>query len=141
MFVNRATAYTIWPKTAIDLYQHELRGRILVKNVFLLFVIAFLLMFFLVERYSSTDFSEQPVALNKTQKPEITMFGTRSCKYCATARAFFEYHHLPFQENDIETSEKNLNLFYMLGGKGTPLLIVNGVIIYGFDEKAIRQAL
>ena len=95
----------------------------------------------LVGHFSSPAFSSDPVVLRHGNEPKIVMFGTQSCKYCAIARSFFQAHHLPFVENDIDTSDKHLQMFYILGGKGTPLIVVNGEIIHGFDETAIRAAL
>ncbi len=103
--------------------------------------VLFVAIYLWVSQHSSTGFSENPVTLSKSSTPEIVMFGTQSCKYCAATRAFFEFHQLPYEELDIENSDKDMEMFYLLGGKGTPLLIVNGVIIHGFDEDAIRRAL
>jgi len=69
------------------------------------------------------------------------MFGSQSCHYCAIARSFFKKHKLSYTENDIDQSIKHREMFYRLGGQGTPLIIVNKSIIHGFDEKQIRAAL
>lgn len=95
----------------------------------------------LLNHYSSDSFSDEPVVLHKAVPPNIVMFGTQSCKYCAIARAFFDKNQLPYIEHDIEASDKNQQLFYLMGGKGTPLIIVNGEIIHGFEEQAIRDNL
>ena len=107
------------------------------------FIIAALLLasYMLVENYSSESLSDEPVKLTQADPPRIVMFGTRSCKYCALTRAFFRKHNLPYVEHDIETSDKYMQKFILLGGRGTPLVIINGNIIYGFDENLMRSSL
>lgn len=86
-------------------------------------------------------YSEAPVELRHANPPEIVMFSTRSCKYCEIARGFFAKHNLPYTEHDIELSDKHMQTFQLLGGRGTPLILINGNIIHGFDEQMLRDAL
>lgn len=111
------------------------------KNSFIIIVIGFLALFFVVEHFSTNLISDEPITLRKANPPEIVMFGSRSCRYCHLAKEFFAKHNLPYTEHDIELSDKHRELFYMMGGRGTPLLIVNGEIIHGFEESLIRDAL
>ena len=111
------------------------------KHPFFIIVALFLAAFILVNKFSSPYFSDEPVVLRHGNPPDILMLGTQSCKYCEVARAFFATHDLPYVEHDIEASEKHLQMFYLLGGKGTPLVIINGQVIHGFDETAMRRAL
>lgn len=76
-----------------------------------------------------------------TTPPQIIMFGSQSCEYCKLARHFFDKHQLPYTENDIDISDKHRQTFDILGGKGTPLIIINKELIHGFDEAMIRDAL
>ncbi len=111
------------------------------KKSFFIIPILFLGAYIAVSKYSSERLSDDPVTLKRADPPEILMFGTQSCKYCRLARKFFALHDLPYVEKDIETSDQNMQAFYLLDGKGTPLIIVNGRVIHGFDEQAIRDAL
>jgi len=101
----------------------------------------FLILYYAISQLPNNDLSDQPVVFNKENPPEIVMFGSQSCRYCATARSFFKKHNLPYIEHDIDQSIKHRDMFYRLGGRGTPLIIVNKSIIHGFDEKQIREAL
>ena len=111
------------------------------KSPFFIIAALFLAFYMLVSHYSDDSFSSDPVVLKHSQTPSIVMLGTQSCKYCSIARAFFDTHKLAYVEHDIEASDKHMQMFYMLGGRGTPLLIINGQIIHGWDEAAIRDAL
>ncbi len=105
--------------------------------IFALFIIAF----FTLKHYAVNQISDEPVVLKKGNPPEIIMYSTQDCGYCILAKAFFKKHKLPFTEYDIERSEKHMKMFYLLGGRGTPLLIINKEIIHGYDERLIRKAL
>ncbi len=97
--------------------------------------------FFLVQYFSKQMLSDEPVVLTKAQPPEIVMYSTQNCPYCYITKAFFKKHNLPYVEHDIERSEKHMQMFYLLGGQGTPLVIINKEIIHGFDERQMRKAL
>jgi len=105
--------------------------------IFTLFIAGF----FLVQKFSTQMLSDKPVVLTKANPPEIIMYSTQSCGYCIITKDFFNKHNLPFTEYDIEKSKKHMNTFYILGGRGTPLVIINKEIIHGFNEKLMRQAL
>ena len=112
-----------------------------VKQPFLIIILLFFASYLIVAKFSSDTLSNSPVVLSKANPPEILMFGTQSCKYCKLARQFFDKHQLPYTEHDIDTSDKHREMFYLMGGKGTPLIIVNGQVIHGFDERYIRENL
>ncbi len=97
--------------------------------------------YFFIQQYAQKLISDEPVILTKADPPEIIMYGTKTCMYCYVAKEFFRKHQLPFTEFDIEESDKNMQMFTLLGGRGTPLIIVNKEIIYGYDEQLIRDAL
>jgi len=105
--------------------------------IFVLFIAGFLL----VQHYSKQMLSDEPIVLTKANPPEIVMYSTQNCPYCYITKEFFRKHKLPFKEYDIERSEKHLKIFYLLGGSGTPLVIINKEIIHGFDERQMRKAL
>ncbi|MDQ1362928.1 MAG: hypothetical protein QG652_788 [Pseudomonadota bacterium] len=111
------------------------------RRLSLLFIFtAISALYFLAVLRSQPGLSDQPLVLHTTP-PEIIMFGTQSCGYCRQARQFFEKHHLPYTERDIEASDEHRKNFDLLGGRGTPLLIINRQLLHGFDEQAVRKAL
>jgi glutaredoxin len=110
------------------------------KNIPLIIAVGLLIAYGALMQRSGTSLSDEPVVLHHSP-PQIVMFGTRSCMYCQQAREFFKKHNLPYVEHDIELSDEHRRLFDLLGGRGTPLLIINKEIIHGFDERAVRDAL
>ena len=113
----------------------------LLKHPLTIIFVLFVAGFFLVEKYSQQYLSDEPVVLTKANPPQIIMYSTQNCMYCFLAKSFFIKHDLPYTEYDIERSDEHARMFYTLGGRGTPLLIVNKEIIYGFDENLVRDAL
>jgi len=97
--------------------------------------------FIFIQQYVHQHISDEPVVLTKADPPHIIMYGTQSCMYCHIAKTFFEKHQLPYTEYDVEKSDKHMKTFSLLGGRGTPLIIVNKEIIHGYDEQQIRNAL
>jgi mycoredoxin len=104
--------------------------------IFTLFIVGF----FVLQHFSKKLLSDEPLILTNPE-PVIIMYGTQNCPYCVLTKTFFEKHKLPYIEYDIERSEKHMKMFYLLGGKGTPLIIINKEIIHGFDESLMRKAL
>ena len=105
--------------------------------IFALFIAGY----FFIQQYAQQQLSDEPVVLTKADPPQIIMYGTQYCQYCYLAKAFFKKHNLPYTEYDLDSSDKHMQTFYLLGGTGTPLLIVNKQIIHGFEERLRRKAL
>ena len=97
-------------------------------------------LYYAADQRSNMTLSDEPLVLHRFP-PEIVMFGTQSCQYCQLAREFFKQHHLSYQEHDIEKSDEHRRMFDLLGGRGTPLIIINRELIHGFDEAVVRKAL
>lgn len=108
--------------------------------VFIMFAL-FIAGYFFIQQYTEQYISDAPVTLTKADPPSIIIYTSESCMYCHIAKQFFRKHNLPFTEYDIDNSDKNRQMFYILGGRGTPLIIVNKEIISGYDERLIRDAL
>jgi len=101
------------------------------------------LILFVIYSFSqlSNQQSNEAVVFNKESPPKILMLSTQSCRYCKQARQFFKQHELPYTELDIETSDKNMQMFQLLGGRGTPLIVIDGQSLHGFDERSVRRAI
>lgn len=108
----------------------------LVLFAFALALSAFLLPFTLVQTAAASE------GASKTQsKPEIVMYATQTCGYCAKARAWFQGKNLAWQERDIEASADAHAEWKALGGRGTPLILVNGKSFQGFDQAGLEAEL
>ena len=113
----------------------------LVKHPLFIIIALFIAGYFFIQQYTEQYVSDAPVILTKANPPSIVMYSSTSCMYCYIAKQFFNKHKLPFTEYNVDNSDKRREEFYILGGRGTPLLIINKEIIYGYDERLIRDAL
>ncbi len=114
--------------------------RLFKHPLFIIFAL-FIAGYFFIQQYTQQYVSDAPVTLTRANPPSIVMYSSTSCMYCHIARQFFNKHNLPFTEYNVDNSDKHREMFYILGGRGTPLLIINKEIIYGYDERLIREAL
>ena len=75
-------------------------------------------------------------------KPKVKMYSTTWCGFCAAARNFFETHKIPYEDVDIEKNPKEAQeMMEKSGQMGVPVININGKIIIGFDQPAIKKAL
>jgi len=72
---------------------------------------------------------------------KVVMYATEWCGYCKQTRRFLDSKGIPFQEYDIEKSDEGRKAYEALGGRGIPLIDVNGTIIRGFAPDDILAAL
>ncbi len=71
----------------------------------------------------------------------VVLYATDWCGYCKLTRRFLDQKGIPFSEFDIEKSAKGRKAYEALGGRGIPLLDVNGTLIRGYSPEAILAAL
>ncbi|MEN8204989.1 MAG: glutaredoxin domain-containing protein [Pseudomonadota bacterium] len=72
---------------------------------------------------------------------EVVMYGVPDCGYCRQARRYFTGHGIDFVEYNINRSSRRMKEFRRLGGRGTPLILIDGKKIHGFKPQAIKAAL
>ena len=72
---------------------------------------------------------------------EVVMYGVPDCGYCRQARQYFEDHDVDYVEYNINKSSKRMKEFRRLGGRGAPLILIDGKKIQGFKPQAIEAAL
>lgn len=76
-----------------------------------------------------------------TKAPEVVMYATSDCGYCAKARAYFDARGVAFEERDIDASPEARREWKEKGGVGTPLILINGRHIQGFDQSGLDAML
>ena len=83
-------------------------------------------------------------AKSSTQRgaqPEVIMYATEWCGYCAAARQFFSDNGIRFLELDVERTSAGYEGHRKLGGNGVPIIVVGDDIVQGFDEGKLRSLL
>ena len=80
-------------------------------------------------------------AAGAAKAPEVVMYATSDCGYCAKARAYFDARGVAFEERDIDASPEARREWKEKGGVGTPLILINGRHFQGFDQSGLDAAL
>ncbi|GFM86216.1 NrdH-redoxin [Pseudomonas cichorii] len=87
-------------------------------------------------------FNPQPASVAQSySQAKVVMYATEWCGYCKQTRRFLDSKGIAFTEYDIEKSAEGRKAYEALGGRGIPLLDVNGTLIRGFSPDAILAAL
>ena len=104
-------------------------------------VLLVLAVMFWVGSHLPSPQGSQPSAEAAADQPEIRLYATDWCGYCKRARAFFAANGIRYTEYDIEKSTEARREHQQLGGRGVPLIVVDGEVVHGFNEGALRQLL
>jgi len=74
-------------------------------------------------------------------RPEVKMYATSWCPYCAKARAYFARRNIAYVEVDIEKSKEGRAEYDRLGARGIPVILVGPQRMNGFSEARLSQLL
>lgn len=75
------------------------------------------------------------------QPGDIRMISSENCAICLEARHWMTAHRVAFAECQIERDAACRAEFERLNGVGTPILVVRGVSMLGFDPVRLHEAL
>ena len=75
------------------------------------------------------------------QPGDIRMLSSTTCGICTSARVWFKTHEVRFDECFIENDADCRVLFEATRSPGTPVILVKGKPLLGFDPQRIRAAL
>lgn len=85
---------------------------------------------------------------NQISANEVMLYTTSWCQNCKNAKAFFENRGIKYTNYDIEKSKEGQERHEVLakpfrkaGQVGVPLIVVNGTVMYGFNENQLLAAL
>ncbi len=70
-------------------------------------------------------------------RADVVLFATSWCGYCAKTRDLLKKSGVPFVEHDIETSAEGKSQYDAIGGRGVPILLINGEMVRGYDPNLI----
>lgn len=72
----------------------------------------------------------------------VTVYGTKTCIWCAKTREFLKKNKIKFKDIDIENNNKAEKTMIKISGQnGFPVIDINGKIVLGFDESKLRRLL
>ena len=86
-----------------------------------------------------------PNVIHGTEKAsiqnEVYIFTQTFCPSCLHAKKYMQEHNIKYIELDIEQDPQALKAFERINGRGTPLIVINKKMMYGFSPEFIHKNL
>ncbi|MDP9711305.1 UNVERIFIED_ORG: glutaredoxin-like YruB-family protein [Pseudomonas fluorescens] len=113
-------------------------GNVLKKVALVLLVVVVYQNWGKIERvFNPSQMASEQVRANA----KVVLYATDWCGYCKQTKRFLDQKGIAFKEFDIEKDTEARKAYEALGGRGIPLIDVNGTLIRGFDPDEILAAL
>lgn len=74
-------------------------------------------------------------------KPVVELYVTSWCPYCTKAKAYFDGKGIAYSIYDIDKDAAANQRFKRYGGRGVPLVMINGTAIAGYSVAEYEKAL
>lgn len=101
-------------------------------------LIVFCLVVFLYQKWDHVDRYFNPLPdYAAAHDGKVLFYSTAWCGYCKKTRALLETHNIDYFEYDIEKSDEGNRQHKALGGRGIPVLLINGEVIKGYDPQRV----
>lgn len=72
---------------------------------------------------------------------EIVVYTMEGCPPCARVKQFLTRMGVPFQAKDVRRDPQAREEFMRMGFRGTPVTLIDGQAIVGFDQARLMAAL
>jgi glutaredoxin len=72
---------------------------------------------------------------------EVVVYTMEGCPPCAMVKQFLTRMGVPFQAKDVRRDPQAREEFMRMGFKGTPVTLIDGRPIVGFDQTRLAAAL
>jgi len=73
---------------------------------------------------------------------EVEIFTTPTCIWCRKTKEWFKEHKVKYEEHDVSVDDKaREEMIEKSEQMGVPVVLVDGQVIVGFDEQALKKAL
>lgn len=113
-------------------------GNVLKKVLLVLLVVVVYQNWGKIERvFNPSQMASEQIRANA----KVVLYATDWCGYCKQTKRFLDQKGIAFKEFDIEKDTEARKAYEALGGRGIPLIDVNGTLIRGFDPDEILAAL
>ena len=73
---------------------------------------------------------------------QVKIYSTKTCPWCMKTKEYLKKHKIKYQDIDVGQDQKAAQEIIKKSGQtGVPVIEIEGKIIIGFDELAIKKAL
>ena len=70
---------------------------------------------------------------------KVILYATSWCGYCKKARKLLADNNIDYFEYNIENSTEGHRQYKAIGGRGVPVLLINGEVVKGYNPKLILE--
>lgn len=103
-------------------------------------LIAICLVLLIVQKWDDIEnYLNPPPDYSAAHGGKVILYATAWCGYCKKTRTLLNRNNIPFYEYDIEKSQEGARQYKSLGGKGIPVLLINGEVIQGYNPGRILE--
>jgi mycoredoxin len=103
-------------------------------------LIIFCLVILIYQKWGVVDnYLNPPPDYSEAHGGKVILYATAWCGYCKKTRALLNENNIPFYEYDIEKSQEGFKQHKSLGGKGIPVLLINGEVVNGYNPTRILE--
>jgi len=88
---------------------------------------------------SINNFINPPPDYAAAHDGKVILYATSWCGYCKKTRKLLEDNGVDYFEYDIEKSQEGNKQHKRLGGKGIPVLLINGEVVKGYNPARILE--
>lgn len=107
----------------------------MLKNVLLVAAV-----FLVIKNWGNiNNFINPPPDFSAEHNGKVILYATSWCGYCAKARKLLEQNNIAYFEYDIEQSTEGNRQYKALGGRGIPVLLINGEVVKGYNPRLIME--
>lgn len=103
------------------------------------YILIFLVAVIVVNWGAINRFIDPPPDYSIAHDGKVILYATSWCGYCQKARELLNDNNIAFHEYDVEDSEEGRQQYDRLGGKGVPVLLINGTVVDGYDPSKILK--
>jgi glutaredoxin len=75
------------------------------------------------------------------QGDKVKLYTTAWCGYCKKARAYLNARNIPFEDIDVETTDRGRREFREINGNGVPVIFVGDRRMNGYDQGGLQNML
>jgi len=76
-----------------------------------------------------------------TPEHTVVLYSQGYCEFSEMVRLHLESRGQPYTEKDVDTDEAARQEMIDLGASGTPVTVIDGEVVIGFDEESIDELL
>lgn len=88
---------------------------------------------------SITNFISPPPDYSAAHGGKVVLYSTSWCGYCEKVRELLAENNIDYHEYDVENSAEGREQFKRLGGRGVPVLLINGEVLKGYNPSQILK--